>query len=137
MLLICYFIYVVSKNGDRECLSYVTFAHPQLKQYMKNPQLEIFIDGTFAVAPHPFSQLLVLMYREPITDSYLPIYYILLQRKCEWVYNKAFELLLSDLDLGKDAHGQRKKINVLRAHVDFEKALINSVRVRTKTRSSP
>lgn len=101
-------------------LSYVGMAHPELKGLLNNSNCEVFIDGTFAICPTNYTQVLVLMFRDPPTDMYVPVYYLLLQRKLESVYTIAFEEIMSTLN---------KSANFSRVHCDFEKSLINAVKV--------
>lgn len=77
--------YLVHQDGTTESLQYVGYAHPETKRQLLNENMEIFIDGTFAIVPHPFSQVLIIMYRDKITDLYIPVYYVLIQRKTKGV----------------------------------------------------
>jgi len=83
-----------------------------------------YIDGTFDTVPKGFLQKLVIMTNDPITNHPKPLAYILLTSKDEELYNMAlrgFKEIITN-------HGTRK-INLTSVTLDFEVALINSVRL--------
>ena len=81
----------------------------------------LFIDGTFH-HPVEFTQLLIIMYKDIITDLKIPGIYILLNSKNEDLYNMVFE------DVIKLISWQGlKKINIKTIVTDSERALMNSV----------
>ncbi len=73
--------------------------HPKRKVNMRammyaNPKLlgllysnvHIFVDATFACAPHPFYQCLIIMVFNPSTNAYAPVIYTLMTHKYEELY---------------------------------------------------
>jgi hypothetical protein len=81
--------------------------------------VELFIDGTFKCVPKPFSQLLIVMVRDAALDHYIPVFYVLVQRKTQWTYWNALNEIIVSLG---------GKISVSQVHCDFEKGLINAIR---------
>ncbi|OQR86319.1 hypothetical protein ACHHYP_20496 [Achlya hypogyna] len=61
------------------------FAHPSLVSKLKYLGLSPFIDGTFRVCPKPFVQCVIMMY-DPAHDTYLPVFYVLMDAKDNWAY---------------------------------------------------
>jgi len=63
----------------------VGFAHPQILFELGGTKLHGFIDATFDVVPHPFSQLIVIMLYFSKYDLYVPAYYVLMTVR-RWLY---------------------------------------------------
>jgi hypothetical protein len=80
---------------------------------------QIFIDATFRVAPHLFSQCLIVMAYDPSTNLYSPCIWALMTSKDEYIY---CEVLHAVVVLLKYRWSPRTVV------VDFEKALLSSVR---------
>ncbi|ETM02476.1 hypothetical protein L917_01075 [Phytophthora nicotianae] len=64
----------------------IKWAHPQLMDRIKQRQCSIFIDATYRCVPIRFYQLVILMLYDPISDLYLPIWYVLTTGKTSQVY---------------------------------------------------
>ena len=56
-----------------------------------------FIDGTFHQPPE-FSQMLIIMYKDIITNIKIPGFYCLLNSKKEILYNYVFESIINILN---------------------------------------
>ena len=56
----------------------VGFAHPLILFELGGTKLHGFVDATFDVVPHPFSQVLVIMLYFSKYDLYVPAYYVLM-----------------------------------------------------------
>jgi len=82
-----------------------------------------YIDGTFDIVPKGFTQILVVMTNDPVTNHPKPLAYMLLSSKDEEMYNIALRGLKEVLT----NHGTRK-IKLQSITLDFETALINSVK---------
>ena len=74
------------KDGKRSRM--VGFANPRLIGLL-NGNVQIYIDGTFKICPFPFYQCMIVMVYNGQTDSYVPIFYILLQGKTAFEYSMA------------------------------------------------
>ena len=116
-------------------MGYHTFKDNENKKleyflWMSNSQLlravnaiHFYIDGTFDIVPNNFSQILVVMTNDPVTNHPKPLAYILLNCKDEEGYRiaiRSFKELLTN-------HGMRK-IKVESITLDFETALMNGVK---------
>jgi hypothetical protein len=80
---------------------------------------QIFVDATFRVTPEPFSQCLVIMSYDPLTNINLPCVWALMTSKSEYLYCEVLHVIFVTLQY----HWKPAVIVV-----DFEKALLNSVR---------
>jgi hypothetical protein len=78
------------KDGQRSRM--LGFANPKLIGLL-NGDVQIYIDGTFKICPKPFYQCLIIMVFNEQTDSYVPIFYILLQGKTTFEYNMALHFV--------------------------------------------
>ena len=58
------------------------FGNPYIVNYLSNSK-HLFIDATFAIAPKPFYQCLVVMSFEETLQIYIPILYILMTNKSQ------------------------------------------------------
>ena len=93
------------------------FGNPYLFYYKSNSE-SLFIDATFAVAPKPFYQCLVVMIFDKSLQIYIPILYILMTNKSQKMYRNALEWIFK-------LSGRR--ICPKTVSCDFELALINAV----------
>ena len=82
----------------------------------------LFIDGTFH-HPIDYCQLLIIMYKDIITDLKIPGIYILLNSKNEDLYNMVFEDVINLI-----TWKGKKEINIKTIVTDSEKALMNSIK---------
>ena len=51
-----------------------------------NGKINLFIDGTFKVTPHPFYQCLIIMAFDSSTQCYVPVCYVLMTSKTYFLY---------------------------------------------------
>ena len=81
----------------------------------------IFIDSTFH-HPKEYSQLLIIMYKDRITEQKIPAFFILMNGKDEMFYNIVFENVINIIT-------QRGlyKLSIKSIVTDSEQALVNSV----------
>ncbi len=61
------------------------YANPKLLGLLHG-DVHIFADATFACAPHPFSQWLIIMVFNPSTSAYVPVIYTLMTHKFAELY---------------------------------------------------
>ena len=104
------------KDGKRSRM--VGFANPRLIGLL-NGNVQIYIDGTFKVCPFPFYQCLIVMVYNGQTDSYVPIFYILLQGKTAFEYEQALHFVCVSTNW---------KLEPTTVTCDFEKGLHSAVR---------
>ena len=93
------------------------FGNPYLFYYMANSK-HLFVDATFAIAPKPFYQCLVVMSFDETLQIYIPILYILMTNKSQKMYRNALEWIFK-------LSGRR--VNPHTITCDFEMALINAL----------
>jgi hypothetical protein len=79
--------------------------------------LNLFIDCTFDVVPHPFTQMMVIMLYDEATQLYLPVFHVLLQSKHEDAYIEAIHQCIV---------AANHKMDGISITCDFEKGLINA-----------
>ena len=96
----------------------VGFANPMLLGLL-NGDVQLYIDGTFKVCLLPFYQFLIVMVFKAQTDSYVPVFYILLQGKTTFEYYMALHFVFSA------TYGKLHPSTVM---CDFEKGLHLAVR---------
>jgi len=95
------------------------WGHPGLYKLLRNDNLHLFVDATFAVVPTPFKQLLILMVKDMAQDLYLPVFHVLMTSKSTFLYRYAFQLIV--LVVGC-------KIRPSNVYCDFEAALISAIK---------
>ena len=83
-----------------------------------NGRVQIYIDGTFRIVPHPFYQCLIIMVYDEQTDLYVPILYILMTAKTQILYYQALHYVICVSDW---------KLDPFSVTCDFEKALLSAV----------
>jgi hypothetical protein len=83
--------YVPIDGGGRRQTRILIWGHPDLVWKLRDGAVHLFIDGTFCVCPHPFTQCLIIMAYFKGTQMYVPVFYILLDSKLEVVYQSVFE----------------------------------------------
>ncbi|KAJ8552352.1 hypothetical protein ON010_g10194 [Phytophthora cinnamomi] len=76
----------VSYTHGRDLHRLIGFAHPGLLHVLNNPGLQLFIDGTFSVAPRPFKHVVIAMVYDQGHEIVVPVFYILAQAKNDWTY---------------------------------------------------
>jgi len=104
-------------DRDAEIIIFSTYLNMEC---LCNSMSELFIDGTFMCCPRYFYQLYTIHGCK--NGNYVPLLYCLLPSKSEACYTKMWSLLL-DYCQNKGLHLQPNII-----HVDFEKAMHNSVK---------
>ena len=80
----------------------------------------IFIDGTFKIVPKPLYQCLIIMVFDKQTDSFVPVFYVLMTSKTEQIYRIALFWIKFTTNY---------KMRPLLITCDFEKALYNAISV--------
>ena len=81
-----------------------------------------YLDGTFR-HPKEFKQLLILMYKDIITDLKIPGIYILLNGKSQVLYDEAFGSLINII-----TNNRKIDLDVVSLISDSEIALINIIK---------
>ena len=79
-----------------------------------------YIDGTFH-HPKEFKQLLIIMYKDIITELKIPGIFILLNDKSQILYDYVFNSVINII-----TNNREYDLNILSIVTDSEKALINS-----------
>ena len=102
-------------------LEYVIWANSENILRLKVSK-NLFIDATFH-HPKEFYQLLIIMYKDIITNLKIPAFYLLMNNKTEILYNYIFESLLRIIWSDKI-----EDINVQTIVTDQEIALVNVVK---------
>ena len=95
----------------------IGWAHPDLVVLASKGGLNLYIDCTFDVVPHPFVQMLVIMLYDEASQMFLPVFHILLQSKHEDVYIEAIHQCIV-------ATGH--KLDGISITCDFEKGLLKA-----------
>lgn len=84
---------------------------------------ELFIDGTFKMAPKKYYQILNFWGLLPIKKIYVPLLHVLMTSKCTIAYSHVFNLLIQCLsDINIECDFSSKIITT-----DYEKSLRNSI----------
>ena len=115
-----FFQFLHSVVLDGVVASIIGWAHPTLLFLLRGAALSLFMDCTFRVVPHGFAQLLIIMVYAPMYDLYVPVWYILLPSKDEWVYREAIRAAIN-------ATNKKLTMKVSTVCMDFEKGLRNAV----------
>ncbi|KAG2765653.1 hypothetical protein Pcac1_g22868 [Phytophthora cactorum] len=77
---------------------YVGFGHPDLVRLLRYSSSAIFIDGTFKMAPRPFTQCLIVMVKDPGVNVYVPAMYVLMTSKQQDAYWNALNYVIVQTD---------------------------------------
>eukprot|EP00956_Cyclotella_meneghiniana_P009729 scaffold13469_cov37-Cyclotella_meneghiniana.AAC.1 len=73
-------------SKSAQLTKYMIFGNPVLFTLLAARALDLFIDATFSMTPHPFYQVLIIMVHDCQTDLYVPVIYALMTHKCEDLY---------------------------------------------------
>ncbi|ETO62791.1 hypothetical protein F444_19365 [Phytophthora nicotianae P1976] len=103
-----------NNNGNAQRI--VGLGHPDLIRLLKIRGVSLFIDATYSFSPAPFKQTLIVMGHDSKFEVYLPVLYILLERKVEMTYTTVLHRI-------KMLTGM--KLSPGSVTCDFETALIN------------
>ena len=95
----------------------IGFGNPSLIRVLGGNK-RVFIDGTFKIVPKPFYQCLIIMVFDEQTDSFVPVFYVLLTSKTEQIYRHALYWV-------KASSNYKMKPDSITC--DFEKALHNAI----------
>jgi hypothetical protein len=112
-------ILIQDSSGKSTMQNFIGWGHPDLIFHLGHGPLNLFFDCTFKVVPKGFTQLFVLMVYLPGFDSYVPIFYVLMQSKCL----NAYKVVLSNIIFSCDWKLQAKSITS-----DFEQPLMQALR---------
>jgi hypothetical protein len=85
--------------------------------------LDLFVDATFSMTPHPLYQVLIIMAYCRQTGLYVPVVYCLMTHKTEAMYKRAIAELLSCAQL---LDSNLVQLDVRNYASDFEAALFNA-----------
>ena len=104
-----------------KCFEYIIWANDEnIKRIRKSKHY--YLDGTFH-HPKEFKQLLILMYKDIITDLKIPGIYILLNGKSQVLYDEAFGSLINII-----TNNRKIDLDVVSIISDSEIALINIIK---------
>ena len=85
---------------------------------------KVFIDGTFSIVPKHFYQCLIIMVFGKQTDSFVPVFYVLLTAKTQQMYQHALYWVNITAN---------NKMRPMTVTCDFEKALHNAIQLEFPT----
>jgi hypothetical protein len=89
-------ILLPDKNGIvMERHTMVGFANPDILLRCRCKKIHGGVDGTFECIPHPFVQVVIVMGFDEITQTNMPIFFILLDTKKEKIYDLAFHAMMT------------------------------------------
>jgi len=109
------------KNNKNNNYEYIIWANDEnIKRIRKSNHL--YIDCTFH-HPKEFKQLLIIMYKDIITDLKIPGMFILLNGKSQFLYDYIFNSVINII-----TNNRKIDLNILSIVSDSEKALINSIK---------
>jgi hypothetical protein len=97
---------------------FLGFGHPDLVRLLWYRGTALYIDGTFKMAPKPFTQCLVLMVRDPSVDLYVPALYVLVTSKDQETYWNVLDAVIIQTD---------RLLEPASVTCDFEKGLMNAI----------
>jgi hypothetical protein len=97
----------------------IGWAHPELIFLVKGGPTNIFIDCTFRVVPHGFTQLMIIMVYSSQYKMYAPVFFILLQSKFQATYYHALQQPINSSEWTFSASS---------VTCDFEKGLLGAVK---------
>ena len=108
-------------HNKNKCFEYIIWANDEnIKRIRKSKHY--YLDGTFH-HPSEFKQLLILMYKDIITDLKIPGIYILLNGKSQILYDEAFGSLINII-----TNNRKIDLDVVSIISDSETALINIIK---------
>ena len=115
-------LYIIKDGKNKpSLLEYIIWSNEEnIKRIRKEKQY--FIDSTFHHLPE-IKQLLIIMYKDIITDLKIPGIYILMNEKSENLYDIVFNSIFNLI-----TNNGKIDINVISIVTDTEIALINSIR---------
>lgn len=116
----------IEENGVYKYI--VGWAHPALMFLFRHGAVNIFVDCTFKVVPAPFDQLMVLMIYSAAYNSYIPVFFVLLQGKSTFMYWNAINQIIV-------AAGW--EVTVKSVTCDFEQALIRAIKEHFAAETDP
>ena len=108
-------------NNKLKCLEYIIWANDENIKRIRKAK-HYYLDGTFH-HPKEFKQLLILMYKDIITDLKIPGIYILLNGKSQILYEQAFGSLINII-----TNNRKIELEVVSIITDSEIALINVIK---------
>ena len=85
--------------------------------------VQLYIDGTFKIVPDPFYQCLIIMTFDNTLGVYVPVLYILMTAKTQWIYWHSFHWVIVST---------RCRLDPPSITCDFDKPLHNAVREKSK-----
>ncbi|POM60555.1 hypothetical protein PHPALM_30585 [Phytophthora palmivora] len=97
----------------------IGWSHPLLMDRLKQRHYSIFVDATFRCVPTQFYQLVVVMMYDPISDLYLPVWYVLTSGKTSQFYEHIFHYICV---------ASKKRLDPADIVCDFEFAMIKAVK---------
>jgi hypothetical protein len=83
-------------HGAKRKHRILCWAHPDLVFQLGHGAVHLFIDGTFDVVPHGFTQCLIVMAYLPGTGQYVPIFYALMDAKLQRCYEEVFHFIIKE-----------------------------------------
>jgi len=118
-----YLQFNILRSLEGELVRITGWANPDLMNYLKYPQTDVYIDGTFKCVPHPYYQCVIIMVYDIPLNYYIPVFYILTTHKTQWTYWTILNEVLISTEF---------KFNPARIHCDYELALINAIKEQFK-----
>ncbi|POM67456.1 Hypothetical protein PHPALM_16541, partial [Phytophthora palmivora] len=97
----------------------IGWSHPLLMDRLKQRHCSLFVDATFRCVPTQFYQLVVVMMYGPISDLYLPVWYVLTSMKTSQIYEHIFHYICV---------ASKKRLDPAHIVCDFEFAMIKAVK---------
>ncbi|KAG3169857.1 hypothetical protein PC128_g19076 [Phytophthora cactorum] len=76
----------VSYTIKQELQRIIGFGHPGLMYLLNYQKNQLFIDGTFDIAPNPFKQAVIVMVFDHGRQLFVSVFYCLAQSKSDWTY---------------------------------------------------
>ena len=102
----------------------IGWGHPDLIFQMKHGKVNLFVDCTFKCVPRGFMQCLIMMMYSYDYNTYIPVFYVLLESKTELVYHHALEQCIGASDW---------KLDASTVSCDFETGLINQCKFQFRS----
>ena len=113
----------ITDNETNKLEKIVGFGNPCLLGSLLGKGVQLYIDGTFKIVPNPFYQCLIIMAFDETLGVYVPVLYILMTAKNQWLYWHALHWVIVST---------RCRIDPFSITCDFEKPLHNAVREQFK-----